>query len=413
MRILLFTIGVLTLTMAHTASAQSLTGSSPGFHYFHKTDATIEQHDEALIECAVATRGLINGSDAMTGIAASTGGGLVGALIGGVIDSNENRQGAAANTENCMAIKGWSVIGLSDEEGKSIEAFDDEPPTLREALIPYVESAEPLGPVLRGPFANELAEGNFRTGEALDLEEVSLSVRALKDRRKEAIEAAGELKPPKLPRDAPKQLKTINKRDYPSSDPQASYIALRMISSKRFDLDATSITLQRLDEARNEIIYDGAPTNALVGGSFSRKVMKTRDGDLRIYDFVIAVPPGIWKIASFSWAQYAVDLCFGAPAFRIGEQETLYLGEMTLSEAVGYPLSRDNIAAAYEFLGAVPEIAERTRFPAFENGVKSDCFGSYAYAYDIPEAPVSFAAPNDSDLQAPEGRGESTTPNQN
>ena len=79
------------------AAAQSLTGSSPGFHFFHKPGATMAEHNDALVDCSVATRGLVNGSDAMGAVTAATGGGLLGAIVGGVIDNNENRQGAAAN----------------------------------------------------------------------------------------------------------------------------------------------------------------------------------------------------------------------------------------------------------------------------------------------------------------------------
>ena len=56
------------------AAAQSLTGSSPGFHFFHKPGATMAEHNDALVDCSVATRGLVNGSDAMGAVTAATGG---------------------------------------------------------------------------------------------------------------------------------------------------------------------------------------------------------------------------------------------------------------------------------------------------------------------------------------------------
>jgi predicted lipid-binding transport protein (Tim44 family) len=76
-------LGLLT-TSAHGAS---LTGSSPGYHYFWKAGAAIGEHDAAVIDCAVRTRAMINGSDAGSGVAAATGaaGGFAGGLVGGLI----------------------------------------------------------------------------------------------------------------------------------------------------------------------------------------------------------------------------------------------------------------------------------------------------------------------------------------
>lgn len=101
--------------ISNAAGAASLTGSSPGFHYFYKQGATIDEHDAALVDCAVRLRAMVNGSDMTTAIAAGSGGGILPALVGAVIDNNENRQGHAANMEGCMAIKGWSVVALTED----------------------------------------------------------------------------------------------------------------------------------------------------------------------------------------------------------------------------------------------------------------------------------------------------------
>jgi len=56
--------------LTSVANAQSLTKSSPGFHYFYKAGVGMDAHDVDLVTCSVAIRGLVNGSDAMTGLAA-------------------------------------------------------------------------------------------------------------------------------------------------------------------------------------------------------------------------------------------------------------------------------------------------------------------------------------------------------
>lgn len=371
-----------------SAFAQHLTGSSPGFHYFYKPGADMASHNADLVACDVATRGLINGSDAMTGIAAASGGGMLGAIVGGVIDNNENRQGAAANAENCMAFKGWSVYGLDDAQGKALEAFDSDPPALRAELTPFVEAMEPIGVRWRGPFANELATGGFKVREAADLEEVSLSRRAVKDLSDAAIEAAGELRPPKPPKGvkAPKPVKAVKDKDIATVDAANAQIILSMTGDRQA-LNMHSITLHRLADDGSEIVYDGAPAISVLGGNLTPKIRKGGEGDNRRYDFLAEIPPGIWKIATISWGAFAADLCFGAPAFAIHEGETLFLGTMRLSDDGGYPIDQTELSVAHAILEPLPELAALVKPAALTNGFTSDCFGSYAYAYEQPGSP--------------------------
>ncbi len=370
---------------ALAAHAQSLTGSSPGFHYFHKAGAGMDQHDADLVACAVATRAMVNGSDAMTGIAAATGGGLAGALVGAIIDNNENRQGAAANTEGCMAIRGWSVIALSGVDGRAMEEPSD-PASIRAKLAPLVEAVEPQGPVLRGPFGNELAIGNFKVGEALDLEEVSMSVRAARDKTDAAVAAAGELKPPKPPKGAkaPKPAKALKADDLAAASPAKSYAVFRAIGDS-LDVNMTGLTLHRLNPDGTEVVYDGAVAVATIGGL--RRTGKQKAGDDRRYDYVVELSPGFWKIATISHGVFAADLCFGAPAFEVREGDAVYLGTMTMPKAGGYALEERNLDVAKEILASAPALAGKARPAEYTNGLLSDCFGSYAYAYEVPGAP--------------------------
>lgn len=365
------------------ARAQSLTGSSPGFHYFYKAGAGIEQHDADLVACALATRALVNGSDAMTGIAASTGGGLLPALIGGVIDNNENRQGAAANTENCMAIRGWSVIGLTPEDGRALEEPDDAP-MIHEKLAPYVNSAEASGAVLRGPFANELAVGEFAIGPAGDLEEVSLSVRAVRDLADAAVEQAGPLKPPRRPKGvkAPRPAQAIKASELQSANPSLSYIVMR-VSYASGPLGLFDIMFNRLAPDGSEIAYDGNPVVARTSKS---KTAKGAAGQGKYADYVIPVPPGVWKMGTITAFPFAADLCFGAPAFTVETGSAVYVGEMSIRGGGGYPLSPD-LGVAKEILASNPALAEKVTAAEWTNGFTSDCFGSYAYAYEVPERP--------------------------
>ncbi len=376
-------------TTAARADAASLTGSTPGYHYFWKAGATIEDHDAAVVDCAVRLRAMVNGSDAMTAVTAATGGGLAGALIGGIIDSNENRQGDAANMEGCMALKGWSVVGFPDAEGEAVRDLDDAS-LIREKVSPLVGSAAPAGPVLRGPFANELVEGAFVVEKARDLDKLSLSVRATKSAADAAIDSAGELKPskPELPKGvkAPKRIKGHNAKELVAADPQSAHIVLRLKGAKS-RVNSTNIILSRLAPDGSEVVYDGLATTAALGYLAGTRLAKGAVDGETYADFVVPVPAGRWKMATISVIPYDADLCFGAPAFEIGDGETVFLGEMTVRDGGGYPLDAADLETARAILAANPTIAGRVRAPDWSNGFTSDCFGSYAYAYEIPGAP--------------------------
>lgn len=378
--------------MSCGANAASLTGSSPGFHYFYRQGETMEQHDEAIVDCAVSMRALANGGGSANsiglaaGIAGGFAGGFLGALIGGAIDSAENRQGNAANMENCMAVKNWSVVGLSEKEGKGMESPED-PESIRAKLTPFIANPASSGPVLRGPFANELAVGDFKVGGAESFDELSMSMRAVKDRIDAAVDAAGPLeppKPPKLPKGvrAPKRGEGMKASILKTADERKSYIVMRIVGDSP-DIASTAVTIERLNADGVEVVYDGLMVAADIGEG---RTHKGASGANKLYDHVIEIPPGLWKIAAISKGNFAADLCFGAPSFEMGAGEAIYLGAMSVGAAGGYPIAAD-LAVAKEILAANPLLAEKVKAAEWTNGFTSDCFGSYAYAYEIPGAP--------------------------
>lgn len=58
-----------------------------------------------------------------------------------------------------------------------------------------------------------------------------------------------------------------------------------------------------------------------------------------------------------------------------------------MPEEGGYPLDQTDLGVAHDILEPLPTLAERVKFAALTNGFTSDCFGSYAYAYEQPGAP--------------------------
>ena len=105
------------------------------------------------------------------------------------------------------------------------------------------------------------------------------------------------------------------------------------------------------------------------------------------------MPQGRWKFAEITQFQFGAALCFGAPAFDVAAGEARFVGVMTFPESGGYPL-HENLAVAKEVLAANPALAEKVKAAEWTNGYTTDCFGSYAYAYEIPGAPfVNQEAP--------------------
>lgn len=250
------------------ALAASLAGSSPGYHYFWKSGASIEAHDEAVIDCFVRLRAMQIGSDSLTGVAdqeAVTGG--VGGIIGGLLEGAENREGLTANLEGCMAIKGWSVVGLTPAEGKAIKGLKDAA-RMHEKLAPLIGLPEAAGPILRGPFANELATGQFLIEPARPFDEISLSARAVKPAASAAVRAAGELVPKKptfrQQLRGPEALGRLNARKLGAADPSKSYIVLRLYGDTP-KFERGGVVLSRLAADGTEIVYDGAATAAYLG----------------------------------------------------------------------------------------------------------------------------------------------------
>jgi hypothetical protein len=157
-----------------------LTRSSAGYTYFNRAGADLAQHDEALNGCYAAALRMRQPDD-NSAVGAAAAGGLLGALVIGVVQGAMNgmheRRGVAANVENCMVVSGWRVIRWEEAEGKALDGLEQ--PELHAALAAHVGAEDPTGQIVR-VYDNDAVRGDtVLIGRSGDLDKVSLSLQAL------------------------------------------------------------------------------------------------------------------------------------------------------------------------------------------------------------------------------------------
>ena len=101
-----------------------------------------------------------------------------------------------------------------------------------------------------------------------------------------------------------------------------------------------------------------------------------KNGDM----FVFAVPPGLWKLDTVS----QLNLCLGAPAFRVEAGDVVYAGSFDIA---GPDIGPDmDMAPARTWLAGLPQ-EHALRPAAYVNGVRGFCSGFSMYALEVTGAP--------------------------
>jgi hypothetical protein len=172
----------------------------PGYTYFNRPGADFDTQSEDLKYCAkIAVLGV------QLREVTPSGGGLVGALIGGAITALEVKRGIAANIENCMVVRGWRVVAAPADEGERLSKLDQA--SLAEQLQAWVGAEPPHGDIVRA-WDNDLAKGStlkFREAGPVTHRSLSLQAQA-KDFDAPAQRPPPGPQPPKSAR-VPKPLK--------------------------------------------------------------------------------------------------------------------------------------------------------------------------------------------------------------
>lgn len=382
----------------------TISQTSEGFHYFNKPGARMDDHDGDLLDCIQAGR-FLDQPDATTATStAGAAGGFLGALAGGVADglasARLERRGIAANTENCMVVKGWRVVGVDPKRGEELDDFAD--PEIRPVIAEWVGLDAPPGPILREPFANDLLAANADFELAKKAGESSLSVRSYRDILRTEINsyygldgAVPSTTPrPDRPLKEPDRFRSdrptvVTAKDLAAADPEASYLVFR-VTGARARGARTGPYFIRLDPDKNHRALDGDAWVMAANFKRTRFESDSESGEFTM-DFVAKVPPGTWALAGLRKDAGGEDLivstCLGAPVFTITAGATVYAGSMILPRDGGFPLNVADMEVAKSILAANPALAEKAESAAYENGHRLVCSGAYMYAYEVPGAP--------------------------
>jgi hypothetical protein len=382
--------GALAAISAPSATAADLTRSSAGHTYFHRANASIEDHDAHLRACQRTAAAFKQPQTA----APAGGGGLLGALVLGVVqgavEGMQTRRGLAANIENCMVAKGWRVVRLPDTEGAEIAALPQ--PEQSKRLTQLVGAQPARGEVVRA-FANEALDPTTRMfAPAGDLDKVALSLTALAPQaaQAEAAKTADAAKPSR-----PK----IAKSAYPPSPLKPDQIGavgsdkgLVLVRVTDQGSNARSYVFSRVAPNPDLPAWaDGQPSSFTATLPVSAWSGKSKSKDLTL---AFALPPGRWLLAAVGQpvgtSIYYTSFCLGAPGFDLAAGDVVFAGAFQVDGASGHPDMA--LEPARQALAAHPQLQERLKPASYVNGYTGECGATaYGYVLELPDAPF---APN-------------------
>lgn len=378
MRIHLLLAAAFAATTTH-ASAADLTLSTSGYNYFHRANATLAQHDTDVRECMVLAR-KANQPDTQMG----SGGGLIGALVLGVVkgvmDGIGQRRGMAANIENCMVVRGWTVRRLPNAQGAALAAQSQAEQS--KALASLVGAADPTDEAVRA-FDNDAQRAStVMFTPAGDLDKLSLSLTALAPPPKDAPPPPVAPAQPKMKKSS-WPAKPLKPEQLAATPTDASLVVVRLTGGQ--SQGGEQLLFSRTGpDATTPAWADGQP------GAFAAPLpIKMFAKSDVTYDttLVFALPPGQWRLIGAARGMFIASFCLGQPAFTVAKGETVFAGTFSLGgERLGPDLDLEPTKAA---LSALPERAAQVKAANYVNGTLSDCGGAYIYALEAPGAPFT------------------------
>lgn len=368
----LLSAAVLATLAAGPATAQmalapvNLAEATKGYTYYNKPGADLAAHDADLADCMLLARDA-KSIDALIG-----NGGIVGNMLTGAAEKGIS----ASGTENCMVVRGWRVVLLSDAEGAPLATG----PLANavQTIGGWVGAETPHGTIVR-VWNNDAARASSKRYAVRPAYQADrqLSVRIRTSEAKPTVTPPPALAttPPTLDPKWPK--KPLKPADLTTAAPaDAAIIVIRTegLSMK----NGIGVGFIRMGEKPNDLpsFTDHGPDAmyAIVGLLAAKK-----EGNW----FAYAVPAGRWRIASMGLMP-AMDFCLGGPAFEAKPGEVVYAGSFNLgSEDLGPNLSLDPAKA---YLAGTP-YADKLRSAEYVNGAQGPCYQQVLYALEIKGAP--------------------------
>lgn len=383
----------------------ALGGPVAGYAYFHRAGATLADQRADIDACRPVVLAMTHaapaGVQSTNGYGATTyyyapqsgptmsAGAAAGAGVAAVIvvaaavaaaQRAAELRGMQLNYENCMMVRGWSVMVLDNETGNSLDRLNES--RLAERLGAMVGAAAPLGTVGR-QFDNTQ---HFHT--LAEVDEMSLSLRFLPDNyfAHELRSGNNMLNAASRREERERALRARARAEREAEREravQAAYVGRPEGEAGSVDIS----TFAELSEGSALILVES-------GGPMLRFVrMNAQEGDgpdsiapaqaNTVSAFV--VPAGDWRLVSLWTGAPATSNCLGAPVLRVGAGDVVFAGGFAANGAVDFAL--DNARGR---LAAQPALAERLQAAAYTNGSTFECgAASFATAYEIGGAPFA------------------------
>jgi len=346
-----------------------------GYTYFNRPGADLKTHDTEVADCAAEAARTKSFDETMR---TGAGQGLTGALLGSYIQSAYHRGAVASALENCMVVHGWRVVRVPDAEGVALSKLSAA--DLAKTLDPWVGAADPHGKVVRvwGNDAANSAYGRYsirpahtNNGQLSLLEATSGDLHQFEVAASPIVSQRGALDP-KWPK-KPLTPETLN------AAPDGSTVIMVQIKGLSMH-NGIGIFFNRVGDDKDIFPSrtDHGPDAILAakGTLFAHK-----DGDM----FVVAVPPGVWRIYSMGLAP-TLNFCLGSPSFTAVAGQVVYAGSFDLGAAdIGPNL---DLAPAKAWFGAAHPNQD-IRPAVYTNGSRFLCGGNHIYALEVKGAPFA------------------------
>jgi hypothetical protein len=284
--------------------------ATAGYTYYNRPGADPAEHDRDLRACALIAGQIRTTLEVMS---AQT-------LSPPSSSTYGERNYAAAALENCMIVRGWRVVAVSDDEGKALAALPAA--DLAARLAPWIGAADPHGQVAR-VWTNQAIRAQFRFGDiAGPKKRGQLSLMAAAPDLKK-LPAAPEGMPPS-PWISPRwPLRALKAADLPSLRPDAA-VLLVMIRKPGFH-GGIGVVFNRVgpDAETFPSSLDHAPDRIWLGEGI---LFASAHGDM----YAFAVPAGRWRLYALGDLPL-LNLCLGSPSFEVKAGEVVYAGAFDLS----------------------------------------------------------------------------------
>ncbi|MDB5430522.1 MAG: hypothetical protein JWP35_1638 [Caulobacter sp.] len=347
---------------------------TPGYSYFNRAGADMALHNADVAAC-MKDAGTVKSLEELTTPPGAMGG------ISGIIEhgmmNNQHRAVFAAALENCMVVRGWRVVAVTDEEGIKLAALPAG--ELVAQLAPWVGAAEPHGRVIRS-WKNEAARAStIRTSTRADrLDRGQLSLLAATGSDLSSLSSSGFPGYRKIPLDPKWPLGRMKPAEIAATTPAEGGVVIASLAHMS-GRNGFGLYLERVGPPGVErpSSMDHAPDIVALSAA---SLFAKPTGVL----VALVVPPGRWRIRGIPGPILELNFCFGAPAFEVKAGEVIYAGAFDLgAEDLGPDM---NPAPALAWLAGQPAAAA-LKPAVWTNGVIGTCTGSALYALEFKDAP--------------------------